>query len=245
MKAISKCLLALSVVTVFAAGLWGWSVYRTKTLSERLIQSSQKGQILEVKTTLAIGGDPDARDTNKWTPLMWASERGHREVARALVEHGADVNARATDGSTALMLAAIAGDKHLVKLLVENAADVNARSSDGLTPLAWAAAMDRGQIVALLRSHGARMTLPIAALVGDEKEVQRLISSGANVRAKDRHGWTALMDGVISGHTEVVKLLLEKGATVKSVKHWDGALLKNVKTDKPEIAELFKAYGGK
>jgi serine/threonine-protein phosphatase 6 regulatory ankyrin repeat subunit B len=39
--------------------------------------------------------------------------------------------------------------------------------------------------------------------------VQRLLSNGADINARDKEGTTALLRATIKGHTEIVKLLLE------------------------------------
>jgi ankyrin repeat protein len=56
---------------------------------------------------------------------------------------------------------------------------------------------------------------------GSVKDVQTLLAEGANPNTTDDHGVPALMWAANNGHTEVVKLLLEKGADV-NVKTNDG-----------------------
>ena len=47
---------------------------------------------------------------------------------------------------------------------------------------------------------------------GDVDVVKLLLDRDANIRAKNNHGDTALMQAAVSGKTEVVKLLQDKGA---------------------------------
>ena len=54
----------------------------------------------------------------------------------------------------------------------------------------------------------------IAADNGNLNEVQRLVSSGVNVNAKDNDGKTALIEASESGFTIIVKYLIENGANV-------------------------------
>jgi hypothetical protein len=49
---------------------------------------------------------------------------------------------------------------------------------------------------------------------GSYAEVQRMIEAGADVNAKDSHGYTALMLAAEKGYTEIVRLLVEEGADV-------------------------------
>lgn len=56
-----------------------------------------------------------------------------------------------------------------------------------------------------------------AASDGDTKKVASLISSGANVNAKDRWGWSALSMCGYGGHIEIARLLLDHGAEIDNV----------------------------
>ena len=61
------------------------------------------------------------------------------------------------------------------------------------------------------------MSLSKAVKKGDIKGVETLLSKGANVNEKDRHGWTALHWSAINGHADVSKVLLENGANANAV----------------------------
>ncbi|MBI2880352.1 MAG: ankyrin repeat domain-containing protein [Candidatus Tectomicrobia bacterium] len=71
-----------------------------------------------------------------------------------------------------------------------------------------------------------------AADAGDGASVTRLIIEGANVNAKDNHGWTPLMRAAAAGHTEVVKVLMAAGADV------------NLKGENGETPLMAAAYYG-
>lgn len=58
-----------------------------------------------------------------------------------------------------------------------------------------------------------RPPLLYAADYGQEHVIQYLLSKGANVNAKDKHGITALLAAIWEGHTYCVKTLLDKGAS--------------------------------
>lgn len=57
-----------------------------------------------------------------------------------------------------------------------------------------------------------------AAEEGDVSNVGRLIREGANVNASNEKGIRILTAAVASGHTEIVKMLLEKGANLEDGK---------------------------
>ncbi|GAB4469435.1 MAG: hypothetical protein OHK0029_42070 [Armatimonadaceae bacterium] len=62
-----------------------------------------------------------------------------------------------------------------------------------------------------LRSQG-NPVLEIAARSGDTEMVQLLLDRGADINARGRFGYTALMAAAQGGYVSVVQLLLEKGA---------------------------------
>src|SRR5271157_1133937 len=64
---------------------------------------------------------------------------------------------------------------------------------------------------------GVYMTLIDAAEIGDVKTVRALIKAGADVNARDKHGWTALMIATANGQTDVVETLIKAGADVNAV----------------------------
>ncbi|MFZ3091694.1 MAG: ankyrin repeat domain-containing protein [Nitrospirota bacterium] len=51
-----------------------------------------------------------------------------------------------------------------------------------------------------------------AARKGDTAGVNALLNKGADVNAKDKYGWTALMLASKKGHTGIVQLLKKAGA---------------------------------
>lgn len=56
---------------------------------------------------------------------------------------------------------------------------------------------------------------------GDSRIAKALIAAGADVNAKQRHGWTPLHGAAHSGDRELVELLLVHGAD-PDVKHQEG-----------------------
>jgi hypothetical protein len=101
----------------------------------------------------------DARDSDGWTPLFWASG-GHNfkngYVLRSLLEHGADVNVQDNIGWTPLRWASFNGTLEGVRLLLEHGADVEVKDDKGKTALQQAAERGYDEVVNLLREHGAK-----------------------------------------------------------------------------------------
>ena len=55
-------------------------------LGQQLIDAAKQGIIERVGPLLDQGVAVDSRDDSQWTPLMWASENGHRAVAALLLD---------------------------------------------------------------------------------------------------------------------------------------------------------------
>jgi len=125
--------------------------------------------------------------------------------------------------------AALGKVERLRELLDADSAMVNSFSSDGMTPLGLACFFGQPDAARLLMSHGAnvntasRNTMKVApihaAVAGKNAEVIDLIlSSGADVNAKQQQGWTAIHSAAMHGDLALLEKLLARGAdaTVKS-----------------------------
>jgi len=87
-------------------------------------------------------------------------------------------------------------------------------------------------------SLNAADSLHNAAEVGDINAVKDHLKKGLDVNARDSVGWTALMRAVSYGHTEIVKVLIAKGADI------DAAIagLEGFAINDPRFASEYK-YG--
>lgn len=70
-----------------------------------------------------------------------------------------------------------------------------------------------------------RTLLHYASIKGQTHVVEWLLHAGANVNARDRDGWTALLCAAMKGHTDCVRVLLGAGADASITTKWrDSAL---------------------
>src|SRR5205809_62232 len=106
--------------------------------SDSLFAAIRRNDAAAVALLLQTGGDPNVRNPEGTTPLMYAAIHAAAPLMKLLISNRADPNARNPAGATALMWAA--GDARKVKLLVEAGADVSAKSTLGRTPLIIASA---------------------------------------------------------------------------------------------------------
>jgi ankyrin repeat protein len=167
----------------------------------------------DVSLFTRAGASINERDAIGWTALMYAAFKYFAdEEMKALIDAGADVSAVNDEGQTPLMLAAQAGHAKAVKMLLENgmAGAVNARDKRGRTALMY---------VRLRYSYDE----PSGAVV------RALVAAGADVKATDEEGRTALMSAAEAGSTDGVKALIELGASVNAKdKHSRTALMWSV-----------------
>ncbi len=128
--------------------------------------------------------------------LLKAICNGRIRLAKLLLYNDANVNATTDDifedmeGRTPLMRASQYGFKEIVKILLDNGAKVNAESLRGDTALHFACAGN-----------------------GQEKIVKLLLAAGANVNATNRCGTTPLSKATAFCRDDLVKLLLDRGAS--------------------------------
>ena len=125
------------------------------TMSDKdFLNLCMRGTVQEISDELTKGANPNAKDSDGMTGLMWAAyDNPDPETITLLLKAGADVNAEDNIRHTALMWAA-ANNKNsdVLSVLLKAGADVNAESHDGFTPLMKAAGDNSIEVVkALLR----------------------------------------------------------------------------------------------
>ncbi len=120
---------------------------------------------------------------------------------------------------------AVGAGERVRHLLRERGRLIDTHSTDGFTPLALACFFGHTEIAAWLVDHGANIDLaatnqmkvaPIHAAVAARQFaiVEMLVSSGANVNARQQHGYTPLHAAAQNGDIQTVRLLIGKGADV-------------------------------
>ena len=151
--------------------------------------------------------------------LFTAIERGATGDVERLLAEGASANAVDSDGVPALMTAALFADADMIELLLKRGADPNRTDESGATALMWSVP-DVNKVQRLLahranvnaRSQTERTALLVAASYpGTVNLLRLLVEGGADLRAQDRSGATALSLAVRSSDIDVVRFLVERG----------------------------------
>ncbi len=121
--------------------------------------------------------------------LLKAAQSGSSEVVRLLLDSGVDVDTEAYSGDTALMDACFYSNKEVVALLLRRGAAVNKESKD----IPFNTALRRATNIDI---------------------VEDLIEHGADVNFMGRLGNTTLSWLSLLGNTQVIEILLDRGANV-------------------------------
>ncbi len=218
-----------------AVTLWGApTTTPVQTKNAALQQAIKAGDVARIKALLADGADANSADDSGTPAVMNAVLYCGPEVLRLMLEAGASANARNAMGSTVLVWAA--GDPAKAKMLIDAGADVNAASPTGRTALhAAATSSGNAATVRLLLEKGAKpdakdnldpmpplftgggKATPIveAARAGDLESIRALVKAGANINAAGANNVTALTEATLYGRREIVRFLLDHGASLK------------------------------
>ena len=97
-------------------------------------------------------------DSGAKTPLHWACERGHFDVAVLLIINGANISSQASDGRTSLHFAVQNNHVSLVKRLLGFGVNPDSESFDGRTALHLAIEVKNAELIQILLDAGADVT---------------------------------------------------------------------------------------
>ena len=145
--------------------------------------------------------------------LVEAAGQGHLKIVQLLLAAGAKVDGM-WEGQTALHSSARKGHVEIVKLLLQKGADPRIQTKDGDTILMSAAIGGNPDVLTIFKRLSTDHTIVEAAILGDLDSLKRFIKAGSDLKAKDREGRKLIMWAIWGGHPEIVKLLLDYGATL-------------------------------
>ncbi|XP_014203375.1 serine/threonine-protein phosphatase 6 regulatory ankyrin repeat subunit A-like [Copidosoma floridanum] len=164
-----------------------------------LFLAIKNGHIGMVKMLLKMGFRVSDRNFVNETPLHVAVKlySGNVRILQALIDAGADVNARNKKGCTPLHFAQ---NESAMEVLLKNGADVHATSDVGETPLHTIVAGD----------------VNLRAL-------KTLIIAGSNSNCLDNKGRGVIHKSFMTfrHHRQVLKILVDNGASVNTIDHDD------------------------
>src|SRR5437870_9198790 len=190
----------------------------------RLIDAVKSRDRAAVRSLIEKHVDVNAAQPDGTTALAWAANRDDLETADVLIRAGANVNAANDYGVTALSLACTNRSAPMVEKLLKAGADPNAAQWTGETPLIVCARTGNVETVKWLLSHGADPnaketqqghTALMRAVAAKHSDVVRaLVDRKADVRARSKGGFTALLFAAQQGDIDSARILLAAGADV-------------------------------
>jgi ankyrin repeat protein len=183
---------------------------------------------------LEHGANPNIANKGGWTPLYLATDNADIEggdypvpkpdmdslaYIKLLLDHDADPNARAKEntltrtiftmqwfyenGATPFVRAAQSSDRALMQLLLDYGADPFIATENGDTALTAAGGI--GWVEGVTYEHSVKENL---------ETMRMLLDLGLDPNHANREGRTALMGAALKGRTEVIQLLVDRGAKI-------------------------------
>jgi N-acyl-D-amino-acid deacylase len=157
----------------------------------RIRFSSLATALLGAISLVPISSAQGTPDFTPPTPLIGAIMHNNAAEVKRLLAAGANPNEGNLIGASPLLLAIMEGDFDTARALIAKGADVKALDRAGSTTLMWATANE----------------------AGDPAFVKELIALGVDPNAKNKMGDTALAWAMRRGHTPVVVMLKQHGAS--------------------------------
>ncbi|MBI3880937.1 MAG: ankyrin repeat domain-containing protein [Verrucomicrobia bacterium] len=213
------------------------------------------GEIAEL--LIERGADVNAKDRGSaieeggLRPLHYACDAGRVAMARLLLKNGADPDCSSQDWNTPFSTALYIGNKPIAECLLEHGAKADGPEKCRWPPIVAAAARnDLPMVVELLRRGanpnriGGNGSCALSE-TGSIECAAQLLAYGADVNLVDSWGnGSPLLNKLIAGSDEMIRLLVQSGAKVNSTsKNTTAPILIVAMHPRIEIAEILNEAG--
>jgi ankyrin repeat protein len=197
-----------------------------------MVAARHRGNAEVVRLLLKKGARPNVNKgvevRNDASALFFAVMAGDVQTVGALLDAGARLGDRmkilGQFSTSPLIYTSISGDSAMVDYLIGKGANPNEVDDDQISPLGWATLTNHSDVVQVLLARGAQVNhidkhgmtpLLYAASIdfGDTTVLEKLIAAGADLKAKNKQGLTALDLAKNYNHSAAASLLASKVAS--------------------------------
>ena len=189
---------------------WVWSEEHTL-----LHHAAHHGSVESIAALVALGADPKAQDSDGFKPLMIAAAAGHVDAVRELLKHDDRIDLASKYGWTPLNLAASHGREAVVEFLLQRGAEYDIFTAVARGDVARVKALVREDKTLLKAEAGVESPLVWAAGHNKPEVLKWLLDQGADINFHNDWDGSVLSVAVWKGHTEIVKILLDRGANIE------------------------------
>ncbi|NXP78360.1 ASB3 protein, partial [Ramphastos sulfuratus] len=154
--------------------------------------AAREGNVKMLRKLIKQGYSIDVADNRGWLPIHEAAAHNSSECLRVLIRAASSVDyisSKTFEGLCALHLSARHGSLESLHILLEAGADSNEVTTEATTPLFLAVENGHTNTVKFLLQHGANVEGP-----------------------HSWSGWNSLHQASFQGYTEIMEILLKKGA---------------------------------
>ena len=188
---------------------------RARACDSSLLAAASNGDVTLAKKALREGADLNTRRDERGTPLVIAAGKGHTDMVKLLLGLRYATN---LDGVYDALTAAVQANRVDVVRALLPCCDVNMLDGCQMTPLDYAVDSNRPEIVRLLlcaKPHELSGPLFRAIKQGQSPMVNDLLRARPSlVWLTNANGDTPLISAILTGNTEMLKMILSFGASV-------------------------------
>ena len=208
---------------------------------------AQLGNVEVVTLFITAGMDIETKNpADDFTALHTAATYGHLSVVQYLVGQGATLDATGKNGETPLMWAAFNGHFEVVHYLARQGASLMAETTLGDRRAKTMAEEGGHTAVAQYLQVREEGRLRNAATRGDLAVVKECVAAGVAIESRGSSSGTPLHWAAVGGHLEVVKYLVEQGASVTATTDYGDNTAKDIALyyGHTAVVEYLESQGG-
>lgn len=189
------------------------------------------------------------------TPLIQVLKTGDFVTAEILINKGAGINAKYKSASLIWLPLTKKKSIKIVKLLLENKIKLNQENNKGFTELMYAIDNGENELAQLFIDNGADVNyyskkskstpLSVAINKGELTVVQKLVDNKVDINFANKSIEAPVGIAITNDRIDILKLLLENGATLKTTKKSNSYLVNSIlkRNANFDIVKTLVSYG--